>query len=458
MQAIKSGSKQQLAILGALTALGIFLRIFWVVHVPTRQLTDFATFLETASNIFYGYGHSLGGAAVAWVGPFYSYVLAAAHLLGGAANPVHAQILNVVLSLLTLGMAFFLFHKWFGGNWTKLLPAYGFTAVFPSLLAYNNVAGTETLFLFLVVGILLLQLYIPPKYWILQAVALGIVIALAALTKPFMLAYPAVVLAVRWIETKQLKHTLLATGVVFLAMAVTIAPWTVRNYRHFDRVVVISYNRGYNQFVNNNDANTHGRWMYHFSVPMSNELRARMEESLAGGRTVKQAYELEPYFADAASAWIRSNPRAFGQLMLLRVQQTFFAGANDIPQWTMNDFAFSDEYGNLQNDEYGNPRFAELREFRFFAQLFDINQNVFSAAGLLFALLTVIPYAKTFFCKTKKRDMPIGESMTFINIAFFVVIVAFFEGQVRYAHSVVPFFIFALVWLCLRKKPDAKLM
>ena len=438
--------KRIIAILFVLTVLGLGLRVFWIVHVPTQQLFDFADFLETASNIYHGLGHSLNGNPVAWVGPGYSYALAFFHWLAGSDDPFNAMILNVILSMATLIMSFFVYHKWFRGEDFKVVTAYGLTAVFPNLIAYNNVAGTETLFLFLLVGLLLARLYIPFGWK--QVAAMGVLCGFAALTKPFMLAYPAVALAMWWMQGKNLKLTLMRTGAMAGVMLLVIIPWTIRNYREFGQFILISYNMGYNQIVNNNYANIRGAWMPLDAVPMPDELRQQIAYSLQDGRSIKEAYELEPLLGAQARHWMIRNPVAVSQLALMRVQRTFFNGADDISQWAMNDWDFY--------DGRGISPVRNQRHMHFFEGIFAITVNVFSAVGLLFGLLNLWPYAVDFFNTGHKQHFPMAEGMVFIHIAFFVVIVAAFEGQERYNHPVLIFFIYAMLWICTRQNSKVK--
>lgn len=457
--------KRTYATLVILTVLGLALRIYWILNIPTQQLYDFATFLETASNIYHGRGHTLSGRPIAWVGPGYSYTLAFFHFIMGSDNPFNAKILNVILSLATLIMSAFMYRKWFPYDEVKLVIAYGLTAILPTLIAYNNVAGTETLFLFLLVALILARLYIPAGRR--QGVVMGVICALAALTKPFMLAYPAVAFAMWWMQGKNMRISLVRTAFMALAMAFVIAPWTIRNYQTFGQFILISYNMGYNQLVNNNYANIRGGWMPLEAVPVPDELREQIEYSLRY-RGIQEAYELEPLLGAQARHWMIRNPIAVGQLALMRVQRTFFNGAGDISEWAMNDFDFY--------DGRGSSPVRNQRHMHFFEGLFSIIVNVFSAAGLLFMVITLWPYMKDFFSGTfigealfgmppfgktlpgagHQRILPASEAFVFIHIAFFVVIVAAFEGQERYAHPVFIFFIYTVIWLCSRRNKKQK--
>jgi len=440
-------SNRSLAIFIAITILGIGLRLWWIFNVPTQQLYDFETFLETASNIYHGYGHSLNGNPIAWVGPGYSFVLAFFHFIVGNDNPFNAMLLNFILSTATLIMSAFVYAKWFPDSEAKQLIAYGATALFPTLIAYNNVAGTETLFLFQLVLILLARMYMPLGRK--QAVVLGILCGLAALTKPFMLAYPAVAFATWWLQDRQLVGAFVRFAVMIAAMLIVIAPWSIRNANAFGQFILISYNMGYNQLINNNYANTHGGWMPLDAVPMSADLRAQVENSLRDGRTIKEAYELDSILAAEARHWMARNPLAVGQLAIMRVQRTFFNGAGDISQWAMNDW-------DIYSARTSPSPVRMQRNINFAQNSFDIIISIFSAAGLLFILLNFWPYVQAFFLDKHERIWAASEGIVFIHIAFFGVIVAAFEGQERYAHPVFIFFIFALIWLCSKKSENRR--
>jgi hypothetical protein len=422
-----------------LTLSGITLRLCWAMFVPTVQLYDFETFLDTASNIYNGLGHTLNGNPVAWVGPLYPYALAFFHRLMGSDNASNALILNVILSSMTLIASRFIYFKLFGGRLKPTIAAYGITAVFPNLIAYCNVAGTETFFLFLLSLILLIQLYTPDKYRYAQAAALGVMCALAALTKPFMLAYPAVILIIWLSQRHGIKRTLINLGILTASMVIVIAPWTYRNYRAFGRLIIISYNMGYNQMVNNNDLNHTGGWMPLEDVPMSEGLRELVDGSLAGGRSVKEAHELEPHLSKEASAWIFKNPVAFFELGALRFQRTFFNGAGDIGMWAMNDW---------QPQNMDDPN-AARRHIAFAESTFSLIINAVSAAALFFFAANLTPFVKSAYNYIRRREITVPPPvlLVFMNISFFYFVVFMFEGQERYSHPALLFFVFAVVWV-----------
>jgi uncharacterized membrane protein len=65
----------------------------------------------------------------------------------------------------------------------------------------------------------------------------------------------------------------------------------------------------------------------------------------------------------------------------------------------------------------------------------------------MYGIFKIWPYSRAFFCKSHKRKVSDACGMVFIHIGFFAAIVFMFEGQERYAHPVLLFFIYAVVWL-----------
>jgi hypothetical protein len=253
----------------------------------------------------------------------------------------------------------------------------------------------------------------------------------------FMLAYPAVILCLYWARTKDWKRCLYVTGIVAAAMAMMVAPWTYRNYRHFGRFIPVSYNMGYNRLVNNNAANVHGRWMDLSGVPLTPKQRAEIERGLAGGRSVKEAHELEQMMAQAGMEWIKQNPAAFMELGFMRVYTTFFKGAADISIWAMNDWDFSEA------DE--EARYKAERRVNLMEALFATTAVVFSTVGFLYVVMQAKPYVKALFTLDKNRAISDAVNIVWMNTAFFVAVVFLFEGQERYNYPLALFFIYAMI-------------
>lgn len=416
---IKAAKLIVTAYLLLITVAAVYLRIWFVLTVPTEQVFDFATYQEIAVNIFNHAGHSFRGMAVAWQGPAYPMALGYIYRLAGDSNVLTGKLFNAVLSVLTLVMLYFLLRR-MSKNRFFICGAYTLAAFLPNYLAYNNVIGTEVFFTFLFVLILLLQVYTFHNW--LRIPLLGVLIGAAALTKPFFLAYPFVAVLYFWLKERDLKKTAAVLALLLLAASAVVAPWAYRNYRKFGRFIPVSYNSGYVLYINNNDVNLTGGWMDLQDVPAAPELEKTVDAVLRKyGGYVQQAYELEPVLKEAAYRWIAENPLEFLKLGFLRVKGTFFMGAWDIRSWAMNEVPSTQDPG--EDVSY-------RRSLSFFHSLSDVLVYLLSSCGLLYMLINIIPVARAVL--QKGINLPDRILIPTVNLAFLVLVIFVFEGQARY--------------------------
>ncbi len=413
-----------------ITVFGVLTRLWWINNIPTEQRYDFATYQAIAQNILNGHGHTLEGYPVAWQGSGYSYILALFYRIVGDSSEACGKLFNVLLSSSTLVLSYFIYGKFFKKK-ACIIAAYVITAFLPSLIAYNNVLGTETLFLFLMACLIFIQLVHFKNIWIKLGI-LGVICGLAALTKPFMLAYPVIIAVATWVEGKNFKQSLICLGVIFVGCIIVVSPWAYRNYRLFGRLIPVSYNSGYVLYINNNDTNISGSWMDLKTVETNDKIKEQIETALKD-RSVKAAHELDPLLNGEAKKWIINNPLEFVKLGFLRITTTFFAGANDIDQWAMN--------GVTKQSDVSNNRFA--RNMNTLRSFFDMTVYLLSASAFIFFFAKLIRYAKA--CFTKENTIPLSDNIIFINLAFFMAIPFVFEGQARYVFPALLFMISALV-------------
>ncbi len=110
-------------------------------------------------------------------------------------------------------------------------------AVHPALLRYVPDLHLETLLTFLFTLSTWLSCRFFEKPSVGRGVPLGIAWGVASLTKAVVLLYPAVFAVLWWLSLRRREparaktlKALFPLGVALLAMALTISPWTVRNY------------------------------------------------------------------------------------------------------------------------------------------------------------------------------------------------------------------------------------
>jgi hypothetical protein len=186
-------------------------------------------------------------------------------------------------------------------------------AVYPPLVFISAYVLSEALFCVLALGAALtLQTVLDDRgegrrtQWL--SVAFGALAGVGALVRPAMLFFVA--LAVLWLLA---RRRLGAAAIAAVTCAIVLAPWTVRNFRTYDRFVLIASEGGVTFWTGNH--------------PL-----ARGEGDLAANPAIKTAEiafraahpgltaeALEPlYYADAL-AWIRTQPGTWAALELRKL-------------------------------------------------------------------------------------------------------------------------------------------
>jgi len=433
---IKNLLKNEIPLLSILF-LAFAARMLWIIFVPTDQVFDFANYHMIASNIANGYGHTMHGLPVAWQGSGYPIVLGILYFILGSTREIWGKLLNVVFSMGTLIFCWFIFIKIFKDKLYALI-ALAVVAFLPQYIAYVNVLGTEVYFTFLLATVVFIKVYFKERRW--SFILLGFFIAMAALTRPFMLAYPVIVGVYYFSTSKKLKQSLIYAALCLGVMILFISPWTIRNFYHFGRFIPISYNSGYVLFINNNDVNTNGLWMDHMRIVERNPEMYEIISPMMDGRTIHQIHEAEPYFSRWARQWILQNPIEYLKMGILRTYRTFFDGANDIPQWAANVSPL------FRYDLTEAERVFYTRRHNFLNQSADIITHIINGSGFLFLIVMLKKYAVGFF--TKKISLDLFTAVIYINFAFFVVVHFLFEGQARYAFPAYIFIIPTMIYIC----------
>lgn len=415
--------KSELIYLVIITVLAVYLRFYYIQEVPTQQLYDFNTYQEIATNIYNHQGHSYMGDAIAWQGMAYPTALGYLYRALGSNDIYYAQLFNLILSIITLIIVFFIFCK-LSVNKFIVYGAYTFVAFLPNYIAYNNVVGTEVFFTFLFAVVIFLQLY-RFNPW-LRIPLLGFFIGVAALSKPFFLAYPFVVAVYEWLKLKDIKKSIVVLLALLFIVSAVISPWTYRNYRLYGEFIPISYNSGYVLYINNNDENISGNWMSLRDVPASPEMKKEIEEILDRHYGQAQlAPELDSILKSDAKEWIIQNPIEFMKLGFLRIKQIYFMGAWDIRSWTANELPLIED--KAEPVEY-------RRSLSFLYSLSDVLIYTISSVGLLYMLLNIFPIIHAVF----RKEIKIADyiALPTLNLAFFLGIFFVFEGQARYNYPV----------------------
>lgn len=170
--------------------------------------------------------------------PLYPLALSVVSWLGGTGVMSH-RAFGLLCATATIGLLGLLGRR-IAGSQVGLLAA-GLYALHPSMVAVDAALMSETLYGPLVVGTLLAMTVLLDRPRPALAVLTGVLVGLAALTRAEAL-FLGIALAALVTWRTPSPGRILRGAVLLGAMALVIAPWTIRNAIRFDSLVPISTN------------------------------------------------------------------------------------------------------------------------------------------------------------------------------------------------------------------------
>ena len=226
----------------AIFALAILLRSLWVGYLNMDPGHDGWGYWIAANSIVDGDGFTgpfSDGQYTARIPPGWPFVLTALIYAFGS-NLVAAKAFNIVAGAITAVLVYVLGTK-LRDQRTGIV-AGSLMAVFPSQIYFTTTLMTETFFVALTTGlVLLLTLWLagahPMKLW--QALVLGLLLGYMSLIRAeTILLAPAMVVLMKLCGSnwRQLGQY---TALLLVGMVIVISPWTVRNYARFDEFILI---------------------------------------------------------------------------------------------------------------------------------------------------------------------------------------------------------------------------
>ncbi|MCH4891407.1 hypothetical protein EZV73_27805 [Acidaminobacter sp. JC074] len=409
-----------------LSLIGLYLRVYVIQNIPTEQLYDFSTYYHVADNVYQGLGFTFQGHPIAWQGMGYSTILGIWFKIWSTNVEICAKWLNVVMSMATIYLVYYILHQLTKRKGIILGATLG-VIFMPQHIVYCNTIGTEVMSAFVLAAVIAIQV---TKFdWKFKYPILGLAVGIMSLVKPFFMAYPLLLAMVEWLKNKDYRETLKLLALVTAFMVLIISPWTLRNYRKFGRIIPISYNSGFNLYINNNQNNVHGGWQSFDDIYKTTELQAKIDEHLDNGLetvsdNVKIASNIELDFKPEAQKWIRENPGEFFKLGVIRVHSTYFKGAWDMETWAMN------QYRAELIKEHPEDQTKIARQFNFMASLSDILLYISTGFGLMFIVLNFKAIIVAIFSMKKKlNDLT---TIVFLNLSYISLVYFVYEGQPRY--------------------------
>lgn len=233
--------------------LGLILRagIFLETRTLGTEIGDERSYVQLATNILQGHGFADGpGRPTSLRPPLYPALVAAIWSVAGSDNLQAVRFADILLALLTTALVYQLGRRAF-------TPAVGRYAaaifwLYPSLIFFNFLILTETLFTLLLVAFVLLSVMLVqrPRAW--TAVACGLALGLAALTRSVLWPLPLLLCPLLiWLIRAPVKARLALPLLVLGGYALVITPWAVRNTKLQGVVEVVDTMGGLNLRMGN---------------------------------------------------------------------------------------------------------------------------------------------------------------------------------------------------------------
>lgn len=179
--------------------------------------------------------------------PLYPLLLAGTYGVCGQ-RPEVVRVWQALLGTATCGLLY-AFGRRLGGERVGLLAA-GMAAVYPLFVFFTGALMAETLLVFLTAAVLVQGLRLEEIPSLRRGMGLGVLLGLAGLTKPVLLAWAPLLLWGWWRRAGlggMAKGGRLAAVIGGILLAV--APWTGRNFLATGHLVPVSTNMGINLLI-----------------------------------------------------------------------------------------------------------------------------------------------------------------------------------------------------------------
>src|SRR5262245_4884246 len=233
--------------------LGLAVRV--VIFLNTSgldtKIVDEQQYSTIASNVFAGEGFGWGpGDLTSIRPPLYPALVAATWTVFGFHNFQAVRALQLALALATTALVFQLGMRAY--DRTTGYYAAALFWLYPSLIFFNFLLLTETLFTFLFVAFILTSVMVIQRPGWLIAAACGLSLGLAALTRSILWPVPLVLCPMfLFLIRAPWRQRLISAGCVLLAYAVVITPWAIRNTRLQEVVTIVDTMGGINLRMGN---------------------------------------------------------------------------------------------------------------------------------------------------------------------------------------------------------------
>jgi 4-amino-4-deoxy-L-arabinose transferase-like glycosyltransferase len=214
-------------------------------------IIDEQHYTQLAGNLLHGYGFSWGPERPTSIRPpLYPAFVAAVWSVAGEGNHQAVRLVQIVLSALTAWFVFLIGRQFFGPMTGRLAAA--MVWIYPSFIFFNVTILTETLYTFLLVAFLWLVARLVDSARLSVAIAAGLALGLACLTRSSLWPLPLVLCPLLLLVLRApMSRRVGVAALVFAGYATVIAPWAVRNTRLQGVVTIVDTMGGLNLRMGN---------------------------------------------------------------------------------------------------------------------------------------------------------------------------------------------------------------
>lgn len=226
-------SRDGRGVLGLALVLGLLTRlaIFWHTAALPMQIVDEQHYAQLAGNLLQGHGLAWGPDRLTSIRPpLYPGVVAGIWTVAGSDNLQAVRFVQILLALLTTAVVYALAVRVFG----PVVARYAAAAfwLYPSLVFFNFLILTETVFTLLLMVFLLAAVKLVQEPGPAVALACGLSLGLAVLTRSVLWPLPLILCPlVALLIRGSVRTRLILPVLLFAGYAVVVAPWAVRNTR-----------------------------------------------------------------------------------------------------------------------------------------------------------------------------------------------------------------------------------
>ncbi len=332
--------------------------------------------------------------------PLYPFFLSLLFLASGGDIAV-MRIIQILISLTMIPLIYLLLKK-LDQKKPAVIIALFIYSFYPAFIYLPYRLLTENLFIILLMIFSLVFL----KYRGLKDCAIcGITAGLLSLTRPMFLLYPIFALIYIFYHRKKNFRLIISDFlVIVILMALTILPWTIRNYMLWGGFCLITTNSGNTVMINNNDL------LFDIEGPAPQNRVFKMEllhpDFMPGTPLWDSMNELQRdrELQKRTFAWIKNNPGSFLRLIPIKIYSF----------WHYSQ----------------NPQTPEVRK-----SLQDL--------GSIFSYLALLPFMIYGFFKSFKYIHFPDSLYPLSLLLLFLFTTIIFGGSLRFR---MPFDIFLIIW------------